>query len=57
MKTRNKEVVVDLFCGAGGESQGIHWSAEKADVDVEMYAVCPKIAEALTHNAFTERRR
>jgi DNA (cytosine-5)-methyltransferase 1 len=39
MKTRNKEVIVDLFCGAGGESQGIHWSAEKAGVDVEMYAV------------------
>lgn len=39
MKTRNKEVVVDLFCGAGGESQGIHWSAEQAGVEVEMYAV------------------
>jgi hypothetical protein len=23
-------VVVDMFCGSGGESQGIDWSAKKA---------------------------
>lgn len=39
MSRKSKEVVVDLFCGAGGESQGIHWSAEQAGVEVEMYAV------------------
>lgn len=25
MSRKSKEVVVDLFCGSGGESQGIHW--------------------------------
>lgn len=34
-----KPVVVDLFCGAGGESQGIHWAAQNAGVEVEMFAV------------------
>jgi DNA (cytosine-5)-methyltransferase 1 len=37
--TKRRPVVVDLFCGAGGESQGIHWAAEEFGVDVDMYAV------------------
>jgi DNA (cytosine-5)-methyltransferase 1 len=32
-------VVVDMFCGSGGESQGIHQSAENAGVDIKMYAI------------------
>jgi len=32
-------VVVDMFCGSGGESQGINWSAEKAGVKIEMFAI------------------
>ncbi len=34
-----KPVVVDMFCGSGGESQGIAWSAQKAGADVKMYAI------------------
>jgi len=34
-----KPVVVDMFCGSGGESQGINWSAEKAGVSIEMFAI------------------
>jgi len=32
-------VVVDMFCGAGGESQGIDGSAKKAGVSIEMFAI------------------
>jgi len=32
-------VVVDMFCGSGGESQGIAWAAEKAGVQIEAYAI------------------
>jgi DNA (cytosine-5)-methyltransferase 1 len=39
MSKKTKEVVVDLFCGAGGESQGIHWAAESQDTEIELYAV------------------
>lgn len=35
----NRPVVVDMFCGAGGESQGIDWSAKKAGVEIEMFAI------------------
>jgi DNA (cytosine-5)-methyltransferase 1 len=34
-----KPIVVDLFCGAGGESQGIHWAAEKAGQSIELFAI------------------
>jgi len=34
-----KKVVVDLFAGAGGESQGIHWAAEKSGKDIELFAI------------------
>ena len=34
-----KPVVVDMFCGSGGESQGISWSAKKAGASVHMYAI------------------
>ena len=33
---RRKPVVVDLFCGAGGESQGIHWALGD---DIRLFAV------------------
>lgn len=39
MSKNKKPVVVDLFCGAGGESQGIHWAAEKMGKEIEMFAV------------------
>ncbi len=35
----DKPVVVDMFCGSGGESQGIRWSAEKAGVNIQMFAI------------------
>jgi DNA (cytosine-5)-methyltransferase 1 len=35
----SEPVVVDMFCGSGGESQGIEWAAEKAGVDIEMFAI------------------
>lgn len=34
-----KPVVVDMFCGSGGESQGINWSAKKAGINIEMFAI------------------
>ena len=33
---KKKPVVVDLFCGAGGESQGIHWALGN---DIRLFAV------------------
>jgi len=35
----DKPVIVDMFCGSGGESQGIHWSAEKAGANIKMFAI------------------
>jgi DNA (cytosine-5)-methyltransferase 1 len=35
----NEPVVVDMFCGSGGESQGIAWSAAKAGIKIQMYAI------------------
>lgn len=37
--TEKAPVIVDMFCGAGGESQGIKWAAENANVDIQMYAI------------------
>jgi DNA (cytosine-5)-methyltransferase 1 len=37
--TANNPVIVDMFCGSGGESQGINWSAQKAGVEIDMYAI------------------
>lgn len=37
--TEETPVIVDMFCGAGGESQGIKWAAENANVDIQMYAI------------------
>lgn len=34
-----KPVYVDMFCGSGGESQGVAWAAEKAGVQIEAYAI------------------
>lgn len=36
MSAKKKPVVVDLFCGAGGESQGIHWAMGD---DIKLFAV------------------
>ncbi len=32
-------VIVDMFCGAGGESCGIKHAADKANLDISMYAI------------------
>lgn len=32
-------VIVDMFCGAGGESCGIKHAADRADLDISMYAI------------------
>ncbi len=37
--TEKAPIVVDMFCGAGGESQGIKQAAENADVKIDMYAI------------------
>jgi DNA (cytosine-5)-methyltransferase 1 len=34
-----RPVIVDMFCGAGGESQGIADAAKKADLQIEAYAI------------------
>jgi len=40
MRSReSRPVVVDMFCGAGGESQGIAQAAEKAGITIEAYAI------------------
>jgi len=38
-EVETRPVVVDMFCGSGGESQGIKWAVEKAGLDIEMYAI------------------
>lgn len=38
-ETTSRPVVVDMFCGSGGESQGIAWAAERAGVQIEVYAI------------------
>lgn len=35
----DRPVVVDMFCGSGGESQGIEWAAEKAGVKIKAFAI------------------
>ena len=37
--TENIPVIVDMFCGAGGESCGIRQAAENANIDIRMYAI------------------
>ncbi|MDP3563538.1 MAG: DNA cytosine methyltransferase, partial [Methanoregula sp.] len=34
-----KPVIIDMFCGAGGESEGIKKSAQNAGVTIEMFAI------------------
>ncbi len=52
MKSNKRPVVVDLFCGAGGESQGIHWATEKMHTEIEMFAVnhWERAIETHSHN-------
>lgn len=47
---KRKPVVVDLFCGAGGESQGIHWAAEKNGVELKLFAVNHWERAIITHS-------
>lgn len=47
----NKPVIVDMFCGSGGESQGIKWSAEKAGLEIETFAINHWARAIETHQA------
>ncbi|MCK9592812.1 MAG: DNA cytosine methyltransferase [Methanoregula sp.] len=38
-EVENRPVIVDMFCGSGGESQGINWAVEKAGIEIEMFAI------------------
>jgi DNA (cytosine-5)-methyltransferase 1 len=44
-------VIVDMFCGSGGESQGIDWSARSAGVKIEMFAINHWARAIETHQA------
>jgi DNA (cytosine-5)-methyltransferase 1 len=46
-----RPVCVDMFCGSGGESQGIDWSAKKAGLDLEMFAINHWARAIETHRA------
>lgn len=35
----NRKIVVDLFAGAGGASQGIHLAAEKSNTNIQLFAI------------------
>jgi DNA (cytosine-5)-methyltransferase 1 len=37
--TEAKPVVVDMFCGSGGESQGIDWASQKAGIQIDLFAI------------------
>ena len=39
MTTNSFPIVVDMFCGAGGESCGIKQAADKANLPISMYAI------------------
>ena len=39
MTSSSTPIIVDMFCGAGGESQGIKWAADEANVDISMFAI------------------
>jgi len=39
MTSSPSPVVVDMFCGAGGESCGIKQAADKANLPISMYAI------------------
>ena len=44
-------VIVDMFCGAGGEGQGIVTSARKAGIDIKLYAINHWQTAINTHQA------
>lgn len=49
--TNDRPVIVDMFCGSGGESQGIDWSARKAGIKIEMFAINHWQRAIKTHQA------
>lgn len=44
-------IIVDMFCGSGGESQGIKWASDKAGINIEAYAINHWEQAIKTHQA------
>jgi DNA (cytosine-5)-methyltransferase 1 len=51
LQNDGRPVIVDMFCGSGGESQGIKWSAEKAGLEIDAFAINHWARAIETHKA------
>ena len=51
MTSSTSPVIVDMFCGAGGESCGIKHAADKADINISMFAINHWQQAIATHQA------
>lgn len=51
MTESDSPVVVDMFCGAGGESQGLLWAAQNAGITLDAYAINHWEQAVQTHKA------
>ena len=51
MTSTNSPIIVDMFCGAGGESCGIQHAADTANIDISMYAINHWETAIETHRA------
>lgn len=51
MTSTTSPIIVDMFCGAGGESCGIQQAADTANIDISMYAINHWETAIETHRA------